>query len=145
MTTKVTPLRIGTWNVRTFIDSAGSDRPQLRMVLVGRELGRYGIQTAFLSETRFYHRGWGDQISWCWIHLLLERTRKCRDVKQELALPLKRSLLVSFRIAKCINDRLMTLRLPLSGNKHANVKVGNDQEKMQPERDSHSKNRGGKN
>ena len=35
------------------MDSAGSDRPQRRTALVGRELGRYGIQIAALSETRF--------------------------------------------------------------------------------------------
>ena len=35
------------------IDSAGSDRPQRKTALVGGELGRYGIQTADLSETRF--------------------------------------------------------------------------------------------
>ena len=39
--------------MRTLIDSAGSDRPQRRTALVGRELGRYGIQLAALSETRF--------------------------------------------------------------------------------------------
>ena len=50
---RVIPLRIGAWNVRTLMDSAGSDRPQRRMALVGRELGRYDIQIAALSETRF--------------------------------------------------------------------------------------------
>ena len=35
------------------MDSAGSDRPQRRTALVGRELGRYGIEIAALSETRF--------------------------------------------------------------------------------------------
>ena len=39
-------MRIGTCNVRTLIDSAGSRS-------VGIELGRYGIQIAALSETRF--------------------------------------------------------------------------------------------
>ena len=50
---RVIPLRIGAWNVRTLMDSAGSDRPQRRTALVGRELGRYDIQIAALSETRF--------------------------------------------------------------------------------------------
>ena len=45
--------RIGAWNVRTLMDNAGSDRPQRRTALVGRELGRYDIQIAALSETRF--------------------------------------------------------------------------------------------
>ena len=35
------------------MDGAGSDRPQHRTALVGRELGRYGIEIAALSETRF--------------------------------------------------------------------------------------------
>ena len=35
------------------MDSAASDRPQCRTALVGRELGRCGIQIAALSETRF--------------------------------------------------------------------------------------------
>ena len=47
------PLKIGEWNVRTLMDSAGSDRPQRRTALVGRELGRNGIEIAALSETRF--------------------------------------------------------------------------------------------
>ena len=47
------PLKIGAWNMRTLIDSARSDRPQRRTALVGRELGRYGIEVAALSETRF--------------------------------------------------------------------------------------------
>ena len=45
-----------------------------------------------------------------------------RGVKQELALPLKQNLLVSFQdCQKSINDRLMTLRLPVAGNKHATI------------------------
>ena len=39
------------------MDSAGSDRPQRRTGLVGRELGRYGIAIAALSETRFAEIG----------------------------------------------------------------------------------------
>ena len=35
------------------MDSPGSDRPQRRTALVGRELGRYRIEIAALSETRF--------------------------------------------------------------------------------------------
>ena len=39
------------------MDSAGSDRPQRRTALVGRELGRYGIEIGALSETRFAEIG----------------------------------------------------------------------------------------
>ena len=50
-------LKIGAWNVRTLMDLAGSDRSQRRMALFGRELGRYGIEIAALSETRFAEVG----------------------------------------------------------------------------------------
>ena len=39
------------------MDSAGSDRPQCRVALVGRELCRYEIEIATLSETRFAEIG----------------------------------------------------------------------------------------
>ena len=51
------PLKIGTRNVRTLMDSPGSDRPQRRTAAFGRELGRYGIEIAALSETRFAEAG----------------------------------------------------------------------------------------
>ena len=34
-----------------------ADRPQRRTALVGRELGRYGIEIVALSETRFAEIG----------------------------------------------------------------------------------------
>ena len=51
------PLKIGAWNVRTLMESAGSDRPQRRTALIGRKLGRYGIEIASLSETHFAEIG----------------------------------------------------------------------------------------
>ena len=45
------PLTIGAWNVRTLMESSGSDRPQRRTAIVGRELDRYKVETAALSET----------------------------------------------------------------------------------------------
>ena len=35
------------------MDSAGSDRPQRRTAVIGRELGSYRMEIAALSETRF--------------------------------------------------------------------------------------------
>ena len=40
------PLKIGAWNVRTLMDSAGLDRPQSRMAFVGSELGKLRIEIA---------------------------------------------------------------------------------------------------
>ena len=61
------PLKIGAWNVRTLMDSAGSDRPQQRTALVGRELGRYGKEIAALSETPFAKIGEIKEVGlWLW-------------------------------------------------------------------------------
>ena len=50
-------MKIGALNVRTLMDSAGSDRPRHKTALVGRELGRYGIEISALNETRFAEVG----------------------------------------------------------------------------------------
>ena len=57
----------------TLMDSAWSDIPQRRTIFVGRELGRYGIEIAALSDTHFAEI-WGDQRKWRWLFILLEWT-----------------------------------------------------------------------
>ena len=103
------------------MDSAGSDRPQRRTALVGRELGRYDIQIAALSETRFADVGEikevGAGYTFYWSGRKSEERREAGvgfAIKTELVGKLS-------GLPKGINDRLMTLRLPLSGNKHATI------------------------
>ena len=55
------------------MDSAGSDGLQCNTALVGRELGRYRIEIAGLSETRFAEVG---ERNWCLLHIFLEWTQK---------------------------------------------------------------------
>ena len=50
-------LVVGAWNVRTLLDRSGSDRPERRTALVGKELSRYNIDIAALSETRLANEG----------------------------------------------------------------------------------------
>ena len=78
------------------MDSAGSNRPQRRTALVGRELGRYGIQIAALSETRLADVGRSKKLVLDTPSSGVDAKVK-RGVKQELALPLKQNLLVSFQ------------------------------------------------
>ena len=103
------------------MDSAGSDRPQRRTALVGRELGRYGIEIAALSETRFAEIGEikevGAGYTFFWSGRKTEERREAGvgfAIKSDLVGKLTGS-------PNGINDRLMTLRLPLSGNKHATI------------------------
>ena len=76
------------------MDNAGSDRPQRRTALVGRELGRYDIQIAALSETRFADVGEIKEVGAGYTFFGVDAKVK-RGVKQELALPSKQNLLVS--------------------------------------------------
>ena len=92
-----------------------------RTALVGRELGRYGIQIAALSETRLADVGEikevGAGYTFFWSGRKSEERREAGvgfAIKTELVGKLS-------GLAKGINDRLMTLRLPLSGNKHATI------------------------
>ena len=118
---RVIPLRIGAWNVRTLMDSAGSDRPQRRTALVGRELGRYDIQIAALSETRFPDVGEIKEVGAGYTFFLSGRKSEERR-EAGVGFAIKTELVGKLPgLPKGINDRLMTLRLPLSGNKHATI------------------------
>ena len=98
------------------IDSAVSDRPQRRTALVGKELGRYGKEIAALSETRFAEIGEIKMLA-LWSGRKSEERRETVvgfAIKSDLAGKLS-------GLPNGINDRLMTLRLPLSGDKHATI------------------------
>ena len=64
------------------MDSVGSDRPQRRTALVGRELGRYGVEIAALSETRFAEIGEIKEVALA-IHSFGVEVKLKRGVKQE--------------------------------------------------------------
>ena len=105
--------------MRILMDSAGSERPQRRTALVGRELGRYGIQIAATSETRFADvweiKEVGAAYTFFWSGRKSEERREAGfgfAIKTQLVGKLS-------GLPKGTNDRLMTLILPLSGNKHA--------------------------
>ena len=76
------PLTIGAWNVRTLMDSSGSDRPVRRTALVGRELDRYKVKIAELSETRLAEEGLLKEIGAATLFSGVD-ARKKSDVKQE--------------------------------------------------------------
>ena len=118
---KVIPLKIGAWNVRTLMDSAGSDRPQRRTALVGRELGIYGIEIAALSETRFAEIGEIKEVGAGYTFFWSGRKNEERR-EAGVGFAIKSDLVGKFtELPNGINDRLMTLRLPLSGNKLATI------------------------
>lgn len=106
--------KIGTWNVRTLLDRENSNRPERRTAIVARELQRYDIDIAALSETRLADQG-----------KLLEDGAGYTFFWSGLPKGSRREYGVGFAIANhilprlsdepnCINSRLMTIRIRLS-------------------------------
>ena len=114
-------LTIDAWNVRTLMDSSGSDRPQRRIALVGRELDRYKVEIAAQSETRLPEEGLLKEVGAGYTFFWSGRKKEeRREAGVGFAI---NSHLVSKPSGppKCINDRLKTLRLPLSGKRQATI------------------------
>ena len=115
------PLTVGAWNVRTLMDTSGSKRPERRTALVGRELARYNVDIAALSETRLADTGQVTEVGAGYTFFWSGRGQEERRdagvgfaVKNHLV-----NQLVS--LPKGINDRLMTLKLHLMGKKEATI------------------------
>ena len=118
---KLIPLTIGAWNVRTLTDSTGSDRPQRRTVLIGRELDRHKVEIAALSETLFAEEGLLIEVGAGYIFFWSGR-KKEEQHKAGVGFAIKSHLVSKLSgLPKDVNDRLMTLRLPLSGKRHATI------------------------
>ena len=116
---KVIPLTIGAWNVPTMMDSAGSDRPQRRSAQVGRE--RYKVEIAALSETRLTEEGILKEVGAGYTFFWSGRKKEERR-EVGVGFAIKSHLVRKLSgLPKGINDRLMTLRLPLSGKRHATI------------------------
>ena len=104
-------------------------RQQRRTAFVGRELGRYGIEIAALCETRFAEIGVikevGAGYTFFWSGRKSEERREAGVVPVHcfsITFAIKSDLVRKLTgLPNGINDRLMTLRLPLSGNKHATI------------------------
>ena len=100
----------------------GSDRPQRRTALVGRELGSNGIKIAVLSETRCAEVG--EIKEFCELgYTFFWSGRKSEERREAgVAYAIKSELVGKLSgLPKGISYRLMTLRFPLSCNKHATI------------------------
>ena len=113
-------LKFASWNVRTMLDRHNADRPERRSAIISLELLKYGIDIAALSEVRFSGTGYireeaGYTIYW---------SGKREDERSESGVGLAISNdLVSKLIEepKAINDRMMTLRVPLCDDRWCTV------------------------
>ncbi|XP_076030447.1 uncharacterized protein LOC143018749 [Oratosquilla oratoria] len=109
------------WNVRTLLDNTKVDRPERRTVLVARELARYNVDITALSETHFADKGQmtetGGGYTFFWSGRSSEERR---EVGVDFA---NKSIHVRIlpNITKGINDRLMTMQIPLGKKVKATI------------------------
>ena len=112
-------MRLATWNVRTLNDSPGNVRLERSTALVARELQRYNIDIAALTETRLPDSG-----------TLTERSAGYTFYWQGKPSTEKRESGVGFAIKSDIkltefpighSDRIMTLRLSIGKNRYLHL------------------------
>ena len=116
---KCNNINLGSWNVRTLLDNTKADRPERRTALVARELARYNVEIAALSETRLADKGQlteqGGGYTFFWSGRS-ELEKRESGVGFAIKSHIARKLTT---LPQAINDRLMTLQLPLRGKKNA--------------------------
>ncbi|BHF82144.1 hypothetical protein SprV_0802528100 [Sparganum proliferum] len=113
---------LAAWNVRSLLDNPRSNRPERRTALVARELARYKVDIAALSETRFSEQGQLEEVGagYTFFWSARPRTEK-RDAG--VAFAIRNDIVGRLPcLPQAINDRLMSLRLPLRrGGKFATI------------------------
>nr|VZI45782.1 unnamed protein product [Spirometra erinaceieuropaei] len=102
-------------------DSPRSNRPERRTALVARELARYKVDIAALSETRFSEQGQLEEVGAGYTFFWSGRPRaERRDAG--VAFAIRNDIVGRLPcLPQGINDRLMSLRLPLWGGKFATI------------------------
>ncbi|BHF80400.1 hypothetical protein SprV_0702352700 [Sparganum proliferum] len=121
-TGRVSPLTLAAWNVRSLLDNPRSNRPERRTALVVRELARYKVDIAALSETRFSEQGQLEEVGAGYTFFWSGRPRtERRDAG--VAFAIRNDIVGRLPcLPQGINDRLMSLRLPLRhGGKFATI------------------------
>ena len=112
-------MAIAAWNVRTLLDREGNNRPERRTALVTRELKRYDIDIAALSETRFLDAG---QLTEVESGYTVYWSGRKSERKAGVGFAIKTSLATKLESQpRGINDRIMVMRLPLAENVHVTL------------------------
>ncbi|VDL91980.1 unnamed protein product [Schistocephalus solidus] len=118
---RVSPLTLAAWNVRSLLDNPRSNRPERRTALVARELARYKVDIAALSETRFSEQGQLEEVGAGHAFFWSGR-QKAERRDAGVAFAIRKGIVGRLPcLPQGINDRLMSLRLPLRGYKFATI------------------------
>ncbi|BHF85805.1 hypothetical protein SprV_1002897800 [Sparganum proliferum] len=122
-TGRVSSLTLAAWNVRSLLDNPRSNRPERRTAQVARELARYKVDIAALSETRFSEQGHLEVVGAGYTFFWSGRPRtERRDAG--VAFAIRNDVVGRLHcLTQGINDRLMSLGLPLlrRGGKFATI------------------------
>ncbi|BHF77383.1 hypothetical protein SprV_0602048800 [Sparganum proliferum] len=121
-TGRVSPLTLAAWNVRSLLDNPRSNRPERRTALMNRELARHKVDIAALSETRFSEQGQLEEVGAGYTFFWIGRPRTER-LDAGVAFAIRNDIVGRLPcLPQGINDRLMSLRLPLRrGGKFATI------------------------
>uniref|UniRef100_A0A183SHI2 Endo/exonuclease/phosphatase domain-containing protein n=1 Tax=Schistocephalus solidus TaxID=70667 RepID=A0A183SHI2_SCHSO len=116
---RVSPLPLAAWNVRSLLDNLKSNRPIRRTALVARELARYKVDIAALRETRFSEQGQLDEVGAGYTFFGSGRL-KAEQRNVGITFAIRNDIVGRLPyLPQGINDRLMSLRLPLRGDQVA--------------------------
>nr|VZI00778.1 unnamed protein product [Spirometra erinaceieuropaei] len=117
----VSPLTVAAWNVRSCVDNLRSNRPERRTALVARELERYKVDIAELSETRFSEQGRLEEVGAGYTFFWSSRPKAERQ-DLGVAFVIRNDIVGQLPcLPQDINDRLMSLGLHLRGGKFATI------------------------
>ena len=112
-------LTIGQWNVRTFLDREGANRPERRTALVAMELAKYNIDIAALCETRFSESDSLNDLEYSFFW-----SGKPEGERREagVGFAIKKDIVTKLtEMPRPVSDRIMTMRLPLSKDNFATI------------------------
>lgn len=114
-------LTLASWNVRTLRDNTRAKRPERRTALVARELARYKVDIAALSEARLADKGQltetGGGYTFYWSGRSAEERREAG-----VGFAIKTTHVPKLAIIpEGLNDRLMIMKLPLEHKTNATL------------------------
>nr|VZI44736.1 unnamed protein product [Spirometra erinaceieuropaei] len=127
---RVIPLNLAACNVPSLLDKTISNRPEWRTALVARELAGYKVHIAALSQTRFSEQGQLKEVDAGYTFFWSGRPEaERRDAG--VAFAIRNDIVGRLPyLPQAINDRLMSLCLPLGDGKTPssdfNARVGTD-------------------
>nr|VZI50085.1 unnamed protein product [Spirometra erinaceieuropaei] len=121
LTDSMSPLTLAACNVRSLLDNPRSNRPERRTTLVAREIARYKVDIAALSETRFSEQGQLEEVG-AGYNFFRSGRPKAERRDAGVASTIRNDIVGRLpSLPQGINDRLMSLRLPLWGGKSATI------------------------